>query len=217
MPKSSKCCELQTPLHKAVERGHWAVFQTLAQHRYDPDSVDRDGRSLLHRVAAVCSLAGTRMAFSLLRAGACADTQDTLGITPLYLAAKEGNERLVQLLLGQDADVYLCHKCHTGFGPLQMAIMYDHPDILKLLLDAARRQTPPFNTSPKNAHRLNHSGATSLAKRRAVQQSSNPILLAASLRRATALRQLLPDPYENCVTANPLVSRSQPHSAPSPS
>ena len=64
------------------------------------------------------------------------------GFTPLHIAAKYGNIKVVQLLLQKDADPNVQGK--NGLTPLHVATHYNHVNVALLLLENG---ASPHNTA----------------------------------------------------------------------
>ena len=75
----------------------------------------------------------TRVASSLLSAGAATDSRDSQGATPLMYAAAGGNAPVVQELLREGADPNLV--CSRGRSSLHRAIAFDKVNVARILLD----------------------------------------------------------------------------------
>src|SRR5687767_1531825 len=76
------------PLADAVERGDTAAVRSLIAQGSDVNSARVDGTTALHAAVHADRL---EIAELLLRAGANAAAKDRYGVTPLYLAAVNGN------------------------------------------------------------------------------------------------------------------------------
>ncbi|XP_056145493.1 ankyrin repeat domain-containing protein 50 [Lampris incognitus] len=102
--------EGRTPLIAAAYMGHREAVEILLDHNAEVDLADGDGRTALS-VAALCvpTAAGVKgygeVASLLLERGADPVHRDRDGMTPLLLAAYEGHEDIVELLLEAGADV----------------------------------------------------------------------------------------------------------------
>ncbi|XP_040913251.1 ankyrin repeat domain-containing protein 50 [Toxotes jaculatrix] len=100
----------RTPLIAAAYMGHHEAVEILLDHNAEVNLADGDGRSALS-VAAICAptAAGVKgygeVASLLLERGANPGHRDHDGMTPLLLAAYEGHDEIVELLLEAGADV----------------------------------------------------------------------------------------------------------------
>ncbi|XP_034549277.1 ankyrin repeat domain-containing protein 50 [Notolabrus celidotus] len=100
----------RTPLIAAAYMGHHEAVEILLDHNTEVNLADGDGRTALS-VAALCvpTAAGVKgygeVASLLLERGADPGHRDHDGMTPLLLAAYEGNDDVVELLLEAGADV----------------------------------------------------------------------------------------------------------------
>ncbi|CAK6971733.1 ankyrin repeat domain-containing protein 50 [Scomber scombrus] len=100
----------RTPLIAAAYMGHHEAVEILLDHNADVNLADGDGRTALS-VAALCvpTAAGVKgygeVACLLLERGADPEHRDHDGMTPLLLAAYEGHDDIVELLLEAGADV----------------------------------------------------------------------------------------------------------------
>jgi ankyrin repeat protein len=68
----------------------------------------------------------------LLSAGASADLADDAGLTPLMVAAREGNLNLVRQFAGAVTDINATDR--KGFSALHYALAQDHKEVVELLL-----------------------------------------------------------------------------------
>jgi protein phosphatase 1 regulatory subunit 16A len=67
-----------------------------------------------------------------MQAGADTFKESREGLTPLHLAAANGNVRVVEILI--KAKAHLNPVDHQRFTPLHFACQYGHVDVVKLLL-----------------------------------------------------------------------------------
>ncbi|KAF4857247.1 Ankyrin-1 [Colletotrichum siamense] len=110
-----------TPLHVAARNG--AVETVKLFTKLDPSSrqlQDRMSRLPLHMAA----LFGHTRCVELLSTPETTDSQDINGVTPLWLAAKEGHRAAVQYLIEQGANVNQVNK--TGLSPAFAALGNHH-------------------------------------------------------------------------------------------
>src|SRR5262252_3184563 len=80
----------------------------------------------------------------LLRAGADATAQNRLGLTPIYLAAANGNGAIIRKLLEHGANANQVEK--TGETILMVATRSGNADAVKTILDAGAN---PNTTEPQ--------------------------------------------------------------------
>ena len=119
------------PLVTAARSADWSMLQTLLGDGMDPDVVYGDGTSALHWASYHDEVDGAR---SLLAAGADVNASTDLGVTPLWLAAENGNEAMVELLLQAGADPRL--SLRSGETPLVTAALTGNAKVVHLLLAA---------------------------------------------------------------------------------
>ena len=89
----------------------------------------------LGRQAVFCSQAAAVSA--LLAAGASLEARDSLGRTPLHVAAEASPEAARALLGAAGAAALLAARDRQGRTPLDAALEADKPDVVQLLLEAA--------------------------------------------------------------------------------
>src|SRR6185436_20903088 len=83
----------RVPLVDAADRGDLAAVRTLLTQKADVNAAREDGLTALHAAVNADRL---DIADALLRAGAKAATVDRYGVTPLYLAAVNGNADMIR-------------------------------------------------------------------------------------------------------------------------
>ncbi|XP_049803906.1 serine/threonine-protein phosphatase 6 regulatory ankyrin repeat subunit B-like [Schistocerca nitens] len=95
-----------TPLHRALEHGHFEVFEVLLDAGGDPNIVDVCGVSLLHTVASrsAANKGIIQLTRKIIEAGARVDKTDHNGRTPLRYAARAGNYKVLEVLLDAGGD-----------------------------------------------------------------------------------------------------------------
>lgn len=106
-------------LVKAARSGdHAAVRQLLAKHA-DVNAAEADGTTALHWAASTDDLDGTEL---LIHAGAKANVANRYGVSPLSLAASNGNAPIVTSLLVAGAEVaFADHLLTDGQTVLMLA------------------------------------------------------------------------------------------------
>ncbi|CZR59486.1 uncharacterized protein PAC_09378 [Phialocephala subalpina] len=121
----------QRVLHVAAQRGYEAVVQVLLDHNADITAKTSTGYTALHQAVesghkAVVSL--------LLERGAAVDGQTKSGReTPLWLAARSGNEELARVLLDAGGDIHT--KAISGYSVLWIAARCGKDKMVQLLLE----------------------------------------------------------------------------------
>lgn len=121
-------------LSDAARAGNWEAVRLLIAKGLRDDGVnipDKDGTRPLHWAVRADEL---EVADLLLRAGADATVQNRLGLTPLYLAAANGNGAMIRKLLGHGANSNQVEK--TGETILMVATRSGNADAVKAILDA---------------------------------------------------------------------------------
>jgi len=120
-----------TRLSDAAMQGDRAAVQSLLSAKADVNTPQGDGSTALHWAAYRDDL---EMARLLIRAGANVKAATRLGdYTPLFLAAKNGNAAMIELLLKSGADGNAPNQ--AGTTPLMLAAASGKADAVKILLD----------------------------------------------------------------------------------
>src|SRR4249919_2675495 len=83
-------------LAEAAQKRDTSTVRALVDQKVDVNAPGRDGTPALHWLVRVDDLETSRL---LIRAGADATRADRYGVTPLYLAAANGNAEMIRLLL----------------------------------------------------------------------------------------------------------------------
>lgn len=148
-----------TPLQWAAKRGDVESVKLLLSHKADVNAKDNRGVTPLHEAGGFITLRPeyreivdlllvNKAEFTIHDATLLGDVKrvrdillanpdlvfrkDSLGITPLHLAAYPGNKELVELFLANKADVNA--KTKFGLSPLHFAAIGGDGDVVKLLL-----------------------------------------------------------------------------------
>ena len=120
----------QSPLSYAIDQGQIKVIDLLLAHGVDIDDVDSSGGSILHRCVHHGSISKVE---TCLNIGVNIDTIDKNGDTPLIIAAKNGLEDVVQLLITNGCDTSI--KNREGLDALEQSFFYNHTGVQSLLSD----------------------------------------------------------------------------------
>jgi len=121
------------PIVDAAERGTVAEVRALIKQGTDVNAVRADGLTALHAAVYADRLDVTE---ELLRAGAKPGV-DRYGVTPLYLAAANGNAAMIRRLLDAGSDVNATDA--GGETVLMTAARTGSPDALRVLLEHGAR------------------------------------------------------------------------------
>ncbi len=126
-------------LMKAVEKNNLPLIRCLIAAGADPEARDRDGDTALHTAANWKHLEALRL---LDAYGACPNTVNQKGFSPLSQAVASGQRAVVEALLAMDADPNWLPDPDGGPGdahfvpPLAHAARNGQTDLIALLLQA---------------------------------------------------------------------------------
>ena len=102
------------------------------------------------------------MVRALIEAGADVGKASDFGLTPVYIAAKEGYEAVVRLLIEAGADVNKAHN--DGRTPLYQAAEEGHDAVARVLVEATRMFTRQGMTARRRCMSLPKGVTTQLFK-----------------------------------------------------
>ena len=146
----------ETPLHKAVSRGHTDVVKLLLDAGADPNKAINFGHTPLTLAVVNGNVDIVKI---LLDKGADPNTRDFYGDTPLRFTTINGNTDMVKVLLDAGANPNK-GNCY-GQGPLYWATRYGRADVVKLLLDhgaqpniRANNGESPLDWALKNGNKI---------------------------------------------------------------
>ena len=181
MAASVSAAEADTRLSTAAMKGDVATLRALLAEGVDVNEPQGDGTTALHWAAYRDDLAMARL---LVAAGAdVAATTRLVEYTPLFMASKNGNAAIVDLLLEAGAEAN--STTTTGTTPLMLAAASDNAETVTVLLDAG---------ADINARDLNQ-GQTALMF--AAAPGSTEVIKVLAARGADVdATSLVPDPLE---------------------
>ncbi|TKW29448.1 hypothetical protein SEVIR_3G394900v4 [Setaria viridis] len=134
------------PLHLAAANGKVEVCKFLIRScEVDVDAADADGATPL--ILAVQGVGSTTTLKILLSRGADPNKADSIGVTPLHIAAERGSYEVAEQLLSKEAEVDPI--CENGGAPIHVSAENGHAKVLKLLLQHKadyNRHSRSFNT-----------------------------------------------------------------------
>ncbi|XXG54571.1 hypothetical protein AAC387_Pa03g2416 [Persea americana] len=125
-----------SPLISACEAGDEAVVELLLKTKIDVNETDGDGSSALHsclRASPYSNDLRFRLAWLLLRHGARVSQKNKLGLTPVHVAAGNGNFQALQILLLCDPNCVNVAS-ETEETPLFFAVKSNSMECVELLL-----------------------------------------------------------------------------------
>lgn len=120
-----------TPLLYAVWGGHKGICQILVNEGVDVNLPHQMSR--LSPLLMAIEHSRDNIVTFLLENGACVNSRDNVGITPLYVAIKCQNEGVVKQLIAAECDVNIGSQDHT---PIFLATRTGQLNIVKLLCEA---------------------------------------------------------------------------------
>ncbi|MCJ1463945.1 hypothetical protein MMC07_002555 [Pseudocyphellaria aurata] len=154
-----------TKFRKAVQSGDETKVRELLKDGVDINMRDEHGMTPLHHAVCSNSVEDRRvsMARLLLDNGAEINSKDAGGITELHLAARSGDEKVVELLLMHEAKIEA--KDNNGFTALHWAVRDRQRTMVQLLLHHGAKIKEKTNEDERTAlHQAARSGDEKVMK-----------------------------------------------------
>ena len=150
-----------TPLCAASKKGHLECVKILLTAGANLDINDK---SMTPMMLAVCA-GHYEVARELIEAGAKVNTQESQGLTALFMASENGDLKTVQLLLERGGDPTITDK--EGNSCLFAAASVGHVAIMKLLISKGLKATAENKAGDQALHPVCQcgGGASSRGKR----------------------------------------------------
>ncbi|XP_048248982.1 serine/threonine-protein phosphatase 6 regulatory ankyrin repeat subunit B-like isoform X2 [Haliotis rufescens] len=184
-----------TPLMMAAMKGHQSVFDLLVSKHADLTLVDNNGDSLLH---SAC-FGGNTAIVQYLVSPSNVNTRGQYGLTPVMMAAFEGHQSVLDLLVSKDADLTLVDN--NGDSLLHNACYGGNTAIVQYLVSQSNINTRGQNgwTPVMMAAFKGHQSVFDLlvskkADLTLVDKKGNSLLLIACEGGNTAIVQYLVSP-----------------------
>ena len=125
-------CYNNTPIHRAVSKGHADVVDSLiTKFECDPKVTGYQGRTLLH---FACGVGNIELVTILIeKYDLCPFAADAIKQTPLHIAASHGQEQVADLLISKYNFPVDCTS-GGGYTPLHLACYCGHISLVKQLV-----------------------------------------------------------------------------------
>eukprot|EP01100_Stratorugosa_tubuloviscum_P003037 TRINITY_DN1717_c0_g1_i4.p1 TRINITY_DN1717_c0_g1~~TRINITY_DN1717_c0_g1_i4.p1 ORF type:complete len:852 (+),score=250.50 TRINITY_DN1717_c0_g1_i4:161-2716(+) len=147
-----------SPLHESAKRGHTKICLELLKNKADPGMLTLDNNLAFHfLVSHSISTSNLLEAYSfcrlfdeLLNNGQFLNSQNSSFETPLLIACRDGDERVVSLLLKESANINIYDR--SGYTPLHIAVRDKKISLIQLLIFHGAK--PHFETMAGNCFSL---------------------------------------------------------------
>ncbi|XP_053306905.1 nuclear factor NF-kappa-B p100 subunit isoform X2 [Spea bombifrons] len=125
----------QTPLHLCVITQQYTIVDALMKTGADPTILDRYGNSLLHLAvqAGDDTMLKLLLNYSSVSHTNLLESPDYHGLFPVHWAVKRKNEKCLELLVANGANVNAAER-KSGRSPLHIAVEMDNLNIATLLV-----------------------------------------------------------------------------------
>ncbi|XP_055308252.1 60 kDa lysophospholipase-like [Sitodiplosis mosellana] len=139
------------PMHLAALYGYEKVFHFLMENGYKYQIHEKDNFNAGIPLMTAVRGEQHRMADLLIQSGSDVNTEEmtNVGWNPLRMAAKDGDVKMIELLLENGADLYSTND--FGFTALELAELNNHSSAVYILQEAERKSVARKKELPKNS------------------------------------------------------------------